>query len=159
VLPRFFVAHRARAFADEADLLAALAQASAVELRSTAFIAGAPAEESAGRSPTATAAGATVRVRDYSADKIQLDVVTPAAGILVITNSFSEFWRATIDGTPAPVFPVYHAFQGVAVQGGAHGVELRYRPPYSFGGAAQPLLLAALAAVVGAGGMWAARGV
>ena len=159
VLPRFFVARRARAFATEDELLAALAQASVAELRSTAFIAGASAEEGNGESPTVTGAEATVRVRDYAADTIQLDVVTPAAGILVITNSFSEFWRATIDGTPAPVFPVDHAFQGIAVQGGAHGVELRYRPPYSFGGAAQPLLLAALVAAVGAGGMWAARAV
>jgi hypothetical protein len=156
VLPRFFVAHDVRAFTDEADLLASLARASAGELRSTAFIV-APAEGNTGHSATVPAAAATVRVREYSADRIRLDVVTPAAGILVITNSFSEFWRATIDGTPAAVFPVDHAFQGVAVQGGPQDVELRYRPPYSFGGAAQPLLLAALAAIVGAGGMRVAR--
>jgi hypothetical protein len=157
VLPRFFVTHRVRAFADEADLLAALAEASVRELRSTSFIAGGPSEERAGGSPTATGMDASVRVRDYSADKIQLEVVTPAAGILVITNSFSPFWRATIDGTPAAVFPVDYAFQGIVVPAGAHGVELRYRPPYSFGGAAQPLLLAALVAVVGAVGTWVAR--
>jgi uncharacterized membrane protein YfhO len=91
-------------------------------------------------------------VDDYSADRIRLGLVTPAAGILVITNSFSQFWRASIDGRPAPVFPVDHAFQGVAVHGGAQTVELRYRPPYGFGGAAQPLLLAALAVAIGAAG-------
>lgn len=159
VLPRFFVAHRVRAFVDEAELLATLGQASAAELRRTAFIAGAIAEGSIEHSAAVVAPEATVQVRDYSADRIQLDVATSAPGVLVVTNSFSEFWRATIDGTSAPVFPVYHAFQGMTLEKGTHRVELSYRPPYSFGGAAQPLLLAALVAIVGAGGMWVARGV
>ena len=156
VLPRFFVAYGVRAFTDEADLLASLARASAGELRSTAFVV-APADGTISRSPTVSAAAATVRVDDYSADRIRLALVTPAAGILVITNSFSAFWRATIDGSPAPVFPVDHAFQGVAVHSGAQTVELRYRPPYGFGGAAQPLLLGAIALAIGAAGMRLAR--
>lgn len=157
VLPRFFVAGRVRAFADDAELLDALAEASTAELRSAAFVAGAPVEGSGAQAAATTGGDERITVRDYSADRIELDVEAAAGGILVITNSFSEYWRATIDGSPAAVFPVYHAFQGIAVEKGTHRLELSYRPPYSFGGAAQPLLLTALVALVGAGGMLVTR--
>ena len=157
VLPRLFVAHRSRAFTDEAELLATLAQTSAAELRKTAFVAGPHAEGAAARPHAVLTADASVHVRDYTADVIRVDVITPAPGVLVATNAFSEFWAATVDGAEVPVFPVYHAFQGVAIQSGAHAVELRYRPPYGFGGGAQPLLLAALVAMAGAAGICAAR--
>ncbi len=52
--------------------------------------------------------------------------------MLVVTNSYSPYWEARVDGKPQPVLPVDHAFQGVYLPAGTHVVELAYRAPGRF---------------------------
>lgn len=57
-------------------------------------------------------------------------VQAPAPGVIVLGEAWlkGEF-TATVNGRPAPLFRVNHAFKGLAVpQGGAYEVTIRYRP-------------------------------
>jgi len=50
-------------------------------------------------------------------------------GYLVISISSHKYWRAAIDGSPAPLQVTNLGFQGLAVQQGRHSVSLRYSNP------------------------------
>lgn len=147
VLPRFFVTHQSRTFPSLRELIGGLERADAGELRRTVFL-------EAGEGPGADAVTASepepasnVRLLAYTADRIELEVTTPRAGTLVITNNFSRFWRAAIDQRPASLFRADGAFQGLSVPQGVSRVTLTYDPPYAL-----PFWLRALlaAAAVGA---------
>lgn len=65
-----------------------------------------------------------------------LDVDTPAQGFLVMSVTTHKYWRVTIDGKETPVHVTNVGFQGVVVPPGRHLVEMRYRNPLVFYGAA-----------------------
>jgi hypothetical protein len=57
------------------------------------------------------------------------DVEADGAGFLVTRDSFARGWGATLDGAPVAVLRANGKHRAVAVPGGRHRVELRYRPP------------------------------
>lgn len=59
---------------------------------------------------------------------LRLEVDSVATGLLVIADTFSRGWRATLNGQATPVLKTNHAFCGVVVPGGKHVVELSYSP-------------------------------
>jgi uncharacterized membrane protein YfhO len=65
------------------------------------------------------------------ADRVVVSVSADRPGIVVVTQNYSPFWKARIDGVESRVIPVDHTFQGVRVEAGKHEVELSYRPPYA----------------------------
>lgn len=134
-LPRFFVATASRTFDTREALIEALGDADLDTLRNTAFLEardGDNAMPPAAVDATGEPRTSTVRVSEYSADRIGLDVDSAAAGTLVATNAYSRFWRAWVNGRPARVLPVDCAFQGIAVPAGRSHVRLVYDPPYAF---------------------------
>jgi hypothetical protein len=76
---------------------------------------------------------------------LRASVTTPAAGLLVVNQTFFPGWRLRVDGVERTPIRVDHALLGVVVPAGHHEVELRYRPASFTAGAA--LSLAALAAI------------
>ncbi len=50
-------------------------------------------------------------------------------GYLVMRDSFTPSWHATVDGRPAPVLRANGRHRGVPVPAGRHEVRLRYEPP------------------------------
>jgi hypothetical protein len=106
--------------------------------------------------PAGTPAGAapgpagTVRVAARTADRLLLEAVMERAGWVVAVEGYGPGWRAWVDGHPQPVLPANLAFRAVAVEAGAHTVEMRYRPRGAMAGAALTLAAAALAAAVAA---------
>ena len=50
--------------------------------------------------------------------------------ILQITTSYSNGWKAYIDGKKAEVFKVNEAFVGINIEAGDHTVEFKYETPY-----------------------------
>jgi hypothetical protein len=74
------------------------------------------------------AGGGAVRIRVDAPGDIALDVDTPAPQLLVVSESFHDGWRATIDNQPAPVERVNGDFLGTVVPAGAHLVRLQFRP-------------------------------
>jgi hypothetical protein len=53
------------------------------------------------------------------------------SGILALTDSYAEGWRATLNGQEVPVLRVDSAFRGIRIEEpGTHEVQFWYRPPY-----------------------------
>ncbi len=73
-----------------------------------------------------------VRVTSYGADELSLRVTAPARSVLIVTNSFSRYWKARIDGEEVSLAPADHTFLGVVVPEGEHDVTLSYSPTYGF---------------------------
>ena len=74
-----------------------------------------------------TVAGSARIVEDVPGD-IALDVDAPAAQLLVVSESFDEGWRATIDDAPVAVERVNGDFLGAVVPPGRHTVRMQFRP-------------------------------
>jgi hypothetical protein len=128
-LPRFSLKDTSLVFQTKKDLLEALSNADHNTLSSRAFvlssdISGLPVQGLRGEN-------GTVRIRDYSFDRISLATHCDAGSILVAANSWSPYWKAWVDGVETRVFPVNHTFQGVYCAPGSHEVVLRYLPPFS----------------------------
>jgi hypothetical protein len=49
-------------------------------------------------------------------------------GMVIVSDSYSKDWIATVDGKRAPLYAAYSIIDGVAVDRGSHRIELRYRP-------------------------------
>ena len=130
-LPRFFVAPAHLTFGSTNDLLGAMERATAADLRQTAFIEGSDLPAGVVLPPASSEPAGEVRVRGYTADRIDLDVEGAPRGILVVANAYQRFWRASVDGQAAPVLPVDLTFQGVPLPAGAKRVVLTYEPPYA----------------------------
>jgi uncharacterized membrane protein YfhO len=52
--------------------------------------------------------------------------------MLIISNNYSPFWHASVNGQSAKIVPVHHTFQGIYLKAGENRVSLEYRPPYAF---------------------------
>lgn len=126
-LPRFFVVHQWQAVRDGGTALSAMASVGAAALARTAYVETEDAILDA--PPAATPRTPVVRMLGYAADAMTLETDTTHRGVLVITQSYSRYWMAEINGVPARVFPVDHAFQGLVVPAGTSRVLLRYQPP------------------------------
>lgn len=132
VFPRFFLAENVRLFEESKQVLEALRQADYAELRSTAYL-----KKSDVAFLSFGKLGVTkgyVELQSYTSDRIILKVNNPQSSILIITNNFSPYWKATVNGIKTTVFPVDHTFQGVYVGSGEHKVVLEYSPPYAIQG-------------------------
>ena len=85
--------------------------------------------------------------RSFAQTRMEGTLNLEERSILVVQTPFDPGWRAYQDGRPVPIFKVDFGLLGAAVDRGQHTVELRYRPPFLFAGAAISLVsLLALAA-------------
>ena len=83
-----------------------------------------------------------------SANAIDFEVDAAAAARLVVSVTRHKYWRAAIDGIPAPIHPADIAFQSIDIPAGRHRVTMRYRNPLVVGFGLVSLVSAlALAAV------------
>jgi hypothetical protein len=129
VIPRFFLARHVQILQEDTEVLSALSLATREDLATTAYLKRSDLE---GLSfPAGNGKGGAVRVRDYQADRLVLDVDARSESILVVTNNYSPFWKAAVDGRDSRIFPVDHTFQGLPVPRGRHEVVLTYEPPYA----------------------------
>jgi hypothetical protein len=75
-------------------------------------------------------AGATralVTKTRWSANRIEFEVQADAPAWAVVAQSYAPGWRAWVNGQPARLWRVNHAFQGLPVPAGASRVRLVYR--------------------------------
>jgi hypothetical protein len=156
VLPR---AWWVGAYAVETDRSVALERLrdATLDLKRQAVLPAAIAElrPSTPGAPDIPSTGGSVRWLATTANRRQMDVSAPAAGLLLISEMAAPGWQARVDGRPVPVYPANGGLQAVPVPAGTHRLELQYLPTSVVAGSAisvATLLLAALWAV------WATRG-
>src|SRR6266536_3056764 len=61
-----------------------------------------------------------VDVTDRAYSKVDVSVRTATDGVLVLPDPYYPQWHVTVDGKPAKLLEVDHAFRGVAVPAGSH---------------------------------------
>jgi hypothetical protein len=96
----------------------------------------------------APAPPAKLAARALEADRAEVDVDAPAAGHLVWSRTFFPAWKATVDGSPAPVLLANGRDLAVAVAPGRHRVEVAWNSgTFRFGVALQAVGLLAVVAI------------
>ena len=124
VLPRFFLINDAIIFADSLELLDSLASADMGVLKSTAFL-------ESNHLPVlpdsiASLETSTLTLDHYESDVIRLSVHAESDALLIVSNNWSLYWTARIDGSPAKVYPADFTFQCVYIPAGTEQVDLVY---------------------------------
>ena len=69
-----------------------------------------------------------VQITRRTSSSIVMDATLACTGMVVMSESYAPGWNATVDGRPVTVREVFGALRGVAVPGGKHRIEMRYRP-------------------------------
>jgi uncharacterized membrane protein YfhO len=89
----------------------------------------------------------------FSQSRLRGEIHLERDSLLVVQTPFSPGWRAFQDGKQAPIVKTDVGLLGVALNGGNHKVELRYRNPWLVLGALITLCSAALFALA----LWCRR--
>jgi hypothetical protein len=128
VLPRAFLVHRGIVAADDAALAlmraAPFDPAAAVVLsqgEGTVLVSGASGD----RPPQA---GESVRMIDYTPQRVEIEVTAEGPGYLVLTDAWYPGWEATVDREPVPVYRADLLFRAVVVHPGNHRVVFAFQP-------------------------------
>jgi hypothetical protein len=136
-LPRAFVVYDAVVVADESASLERVTDAS-FDYRTQVVLEERPERWEAPADPDP--GPAAVRIMDYRANRVTVEVETPAPGLLVLTDNYAPGWQAAVDEERTPVYAANHAFRAVVVPAGRHRVTFTYRPLSFYVGAALSLL-------------------
>ena len=84
----------------------------------------------------------------FTAHQVELRVVTPEPGLVVLSQTFYHPWRAEVDGRSATLWHANHAFQALEVPAGAHEVRFMYADKvFRYGSLVSCLTLATLTAL------------
>lgn len=85
--------------------------------------------------PEASAADlGSAQVTHRSRNDMTVEVNAAERCLLVVTDAYYPGWHSYIDGQPAELLPVYHAFRGVIVPEGSHTVTFRMQPASFYAG-------------------------
>ena len=95
------------------------------------------------------AAPAEVRVEAREQTRVEVSVRGDADGLLVLGDPWYPQWRVEVDGRPAELLRVDHAFRGVRVPAGDHRVVFTYQDRALQAGLALSCLTA-----LGLAGLW-----
>ncbi|HVG31162.1 MAG TPA: YfhO family protein, partial [Pyrinomonadaceae bacterium] len=90
------------------------------------------------------AAAGRARVAEYEPNRIVVETEAEAPGVLVVSEIFYPGWEASVDGARARIDLADYLLRAVAVPGGRHRVEMRYRAPAARAGAIISALTVAL---------------
>lgn len=77
---------------------------------------------------TAPVGPVPVSIVEQELNQIQLQVDAPAAGFVVLTDTYYPGWQATVNDQTAPVMQANLAFRAVAVEPGLNKITFIYRP-------------------------------
>ena len=64
----------------------------------------------------------------YTPTGLEFQVTAPADGWILVTDRWSRSWRATVNGTAAPIRPANFYFRAVSVKAGLSTVKMEYKP-------------------------------
>ncbi|WP_343417085.1 YfhO family protein [Candidatus Flexifilum breve] len=69
-----------------------------------------------------------VRIADYTAERVVIDVETDFDGYLFLSDAYYPGWHATIDGAPTTIYRADVMFRAVFVPAGVHEIVYTYDP-------------------------------
>jgi len=126
--PRVFAPNRVEVLKDTDSILNSMYGRGIASLRDAAIV---DANDIKAAGITLPAAQ-SIKIIDMALadDRATITVDTATGGLLVVANAYTPFWKATVDGSSAPIIPAYYAFQGIVVPPGSKVVKLRYCPSY-----------------------------
>ncbi len=81
-----------------------------------------------------------VNIVRYEPTRMVVEVEAASPGILVFSEVDYPGWRAYVDGLPTPIYRANGALRAIALDAGAHRVEMVYRPLTFYVGAAITLM-------------------
>lgn len=76
---------------------------------------------------TARSLGSATLAR-FENTQVDIDVLAPRAGMLVMNSAWHPWWRATVDGQETPVLKANVMFRAIAVPAGRHRVRMTFEP-------------------------------
>jgi hypothetical protein len=126
-LPRAFFVRRLRIMSDSAEVLGALASASAWELGTTAWV---EAKDATVISRSDELSHGEIKIRTYTPDRIVMDVAVSRGSFMVMSMAWSPYWTARVDGVARPIIRTDHALMGLSVQRQDRTIVLTYEPPH-----------------------------
>jgi hypothetical protein len=71
----------------------------------------------------------SVRIVEDRPELVVLECSTPTGGIVILHDSMSGGWEATVDGEPRPALTANYLFRGVHVPPGQHVIQWSYTAP------------------------------
>jgi len=84
--------------------------------------------------PGSKPSNAAVEIKDYSSNKVILNINTPASGILVLSDTFYPGWKAFIDWEEVEIMKANTVMRAVVIPKGKHLVKFVYDPiPFNSG--------------------------
>lgn len=123
-LPRAYVAHRGLSASGPEESLGLIGSPRFDPYVAVVIEGAVAADVAANPRRTITEA----QITRYDPERIELRVNAPAAGYLVLTDTFYPGWRAEVDGTAAPIRVANHLFRAVYVEAGRHTITFIYDP-------------------------------
>jgi hypothetical protein len=121
VLPRAWLVHAAEVIPNDDAQLARLARADFDPAAVAILPSPAP-------SVSAPAAPEPVPVVTYAPNRAEVHASVAAPAVLMLSDAYSDDWRATVDGQPATLYRANYAFRGIWLPPGDHTVVFSYRP-------------------------------
>jgi hypothetical protein len=70
----------------------------------------------------------SVRLVSYAPTQVEVEADSPGGGWVVLNDVWYPWWRATVDGAPAPILKANVLFRAVAVPPGKHRVSFTFHP-------------------------------
>jgi hypothetical protein len=123
VLPRAFVVHESRFFAQEGQVLETMQDPSFDPAEGVLLLGEASETASLGESATDE-----VRLLSYEPERVIIEAHLGEPGYLVLTDAYYPGWHATLDGQPADILRADYYFRAVLLPEGEHRVEFVYDP-------------------------------
>jgi hypothetical protein len=118
-LPYGWIVHQAHVVTS-ADAAASAIAASDFDPRREVVL-----EEAPSPAPTGSGDEAVSGLAAPSTDAVAVEVELRSPGVLVLPDPYYPWWRATVDGKPAPLLAADYALRGVALAAGRHVVSMR----------------------------------
>lgn len=69
-----------------------------------------------------------ITIVSYNSEHIEVNVNTPSAGYLVLTDSWYPGWEAIVDGQDVPIHRADYIFRAVKLEPGEHMIVFEYQP-------------------------------
>jgi len=128
-LPRVFMIARAKAIVEEKELLHQLDQ---LDPRETILLSHLPPGYHEPPNPAFSPQEA--KVIQYSPGKIRIVTSAQTDKFLVLSDTYSPYWKAVIDHKPSPILKVNYGLRGLYVPKGKHQIEFSFHfYPFYFG--------------------------